>query len=191
VPSRPEVPNTRVLIGYASVYGSTKGIATKIGEHLVAEGLEVDVRPVDEIGSIESYGAAVLGSAIHNQRWLPLATDFMRSHAAALATLPVWLFSVCSVGETSSFLNERVARPMRRRRREPAIISEVRPSIDLRDHRYFAGAIEPSHWTAAGNLFLRLCGGTYGDHRDWADIDRWTAGIARSLQAASGSTPLG
>jgi menaquinone-dependent protoporphyrinogen oxidase len=179
---------TRVLVGYASAYGSTKGVATRIGERLRAEGFEVDVRPLDEIDSVDTYDAAILGSAIHNQKWLPPAVDFMRTHTAALAGRPVWLFSVCSLGETTSFFSERMARPMRRRRKEPAIVSEVRPRIDSREHRYFAGAIERGHWTVVGNLFLRLLGGTFGDHRDWPDIERWATGIAMSLRAAAGST---
>ncbi|HMS48953.1 MAG: flavodoxin domain-containing protein [Candidatus Microthrix subdominans] len=171
-----------VLVGYASAYGSTKGIASRVGEHLRAAGFEVDVHPVDEIDSVNAYEAVIIGSAIHNQKWLPSGDEFMRAHAEALAS-PVWLFSVCSIGETTSFLSERLARIARRRRKVPPTVSEVQRPIDLRDHRYFAGAIERTHWSAAGNLFLRLCGGTYGDHRDWMDIERWTAGIATALGA--------
>lgn len=179
---------SEVLIGYASAHGSTTAVATRIGDRLGAAGFEVDVRPVDEIDSVEGYQAMVLGSAIHNQKWLPPAVDFISAHASELAGRPVWLFSVCSLGETNSFFNERVARAMRRRRKEPAIVSEVRPGLDPRDHRHFAGAIERSHWSLVGNLFLRLIGGTYGDHRDLPDIDRWADGIAASLQAAPDAT---
>ena len=66
--SRPEISTTRILIGYASAYGSTKGVAMKIGEHLSIAGFEVDVRPIDEVESIDGYGAAIIGSAIHNQK---------------------------------------------------------------------------------------------------------------------------
>lgn len=185
--NHPDVPATRVLSGYASAYGSTKGVAVRIGEILSAEGFDVDVLAYDEINSIDAYGAAILGSAIHNQQWLPPAADFVRAHGTALTAQPLWLFSVCSIGDTSSFFSARVARLMRRRRREPSIISEVRSQLDPRDHRYFAGVIERSHWSLAGNLFLRLCGGTFGDHRDWSDIEKWASGIATSLQSAPGS----
>ena len=183
-----EVPITRVLIGFASAHGSTKEVAVRIGEILRVEGFDVDVREFDEIDSIDAYGAAILGSAIHGQKWLPLAADFIRAHSTALTDRPVWLFSVCSIGDTSSFFSDRMARLMRRRRREPSIISEVRSQLDPRDHRYFAGVIERSQWTVAGDLFLRLCGGTFGDHRDWPDIERWASGIAISLQSAPGSS---
>ncbi len=182
-----EVPITRVLIGFASAHGSTKGVAVRIGEIIRAEGFDVDVREFDEIDSIDAYGAAILGSAIHSQKWLPLAADFIRANSTALTARPVWLFSVCSIGDSSSFFSERMARLMRRRRKEPSIISEVRSRLDPRDHRYFAGVIERSQWTVAGDLFLRLCGGTFGDHRDWPDIERWASGIATSLQNEPGS----
>jgi hypothetical protein len=36
----------------------------------------------------------VLGGAVHNQRWLAEATDFVREHRARLAGRPPWTFSV-------------------------------------------------------------------------------------------------
>ena len=188
--SHSTVPGTRVLIGYASAHGSTKGIAIRVGELVGAEGFEVDVRPIDEIESVDSYDAVILGSAIHNQQWLPAAALFVRTQGAVLAGRPVWLFSVCSIGETSSFFSERLARPMRRRRKEPAVVSEVRKTLDVGDHRFFAGVIERSHWSVAGNLFLRLFGGTFGDHRDWPDIERWATGVARSLPSSPDAPPV-
>jgi menaquinone-dependent protoporphyrinogen oxidase len=182
--SRPlEVANMSVLVGYASAYGSTKGIAKEIGDRLTTAGLQADVRPIDEIEAIDTYDAVVLGSAIHNMAWLPQAAALVRSHTADLAVRPVWLFSVSSVGETSSFFGPRVARFMRRMRNEPKEIAGFRQAIRPRDHRNFAGAVERTHWNLAGHLFLKAFGGSYGDHRDKRDVDTWTDGIARQLLA--------
>lgn len=192
--SPPPAPaDTNLLVGYASAYGSTKGVANRIGECLRDSGFTVDVRPIDEVESVDGYDAMVIGSAIHNQQWLPPATAHLQTFTVASADRPVWLFSVCSVGETTSFLNDRVARTMRRARarREPAAVTKCRSSMQVRDHRYFAGAIERTHWTVAGNLFLRLCGGTYGDHRDWPDIEQWATGIANALKDGSATHPSG
>lgn len=178
-----------VLVGYASAYGSTKGIAKEIGDRLTKAGLKADVRPIDEIEAIETYEAVVLGSAIHNMAWLPQAAAFVRSHTADLATRPVWLFSVSSVGDTSSFLGPRVARLFRRMRKEPKEIAALRQAIGPREHRNFAGAIERTHWNLAGHLFLKAFGGSYGDHRDWQDIDAWADGIARQLRVAQEAAP--
>jgi menaquinone-dependent protoporphyrinogen oxidase len=169
-----------VLVGYATVFGSTAGIAARIGQRLVGSGLTTAVHAIDDLsGMVECPASAVvLGSAVHNRRWLPGASAFVRDHAGVLAHRPVWLFSVSSVGDVGSFLAPPVARVMRRARGESKDIAELRTLVDVRDHRNFAGAIERGHWSTAGHVFFRLVGGTYGDHRHWDDVDRWTDRIA-------------
>jgi flavodoxin len=108
----------RVLVGYASAHNSTKGIANEIRDRLMNAGLGADVRSIDEIDTLETYDAVVLGSAIHNQAWLPQAAAFAKAHADDLARRPVWLFSVSSVGETSSFLGSKTTSFIRRRRKD-------------------------------------------------------------------------
>lgn len=171
----------RVLVAYASAYSSTKGIAERIGERLAAAGADVDIRGVDDVEGIEGYDAVVLGSAVHGGAWLPDAAAFAHASAAALAARPVWLFSVSSVGDTSAFFGPRVARFMRRARHETKETGAWRQAFEPRGHRNFAGAIVRSHWGRLANLFFRVFGGSYGDHRDWFDIDAWADGIALKL----------
>jgi menaquinone-dependent protoporphyrinogen oxidase len=171
----------KVLVGYASALGSTREIAQAIGTRLVGAGVDTDVRTVDEIDTVDGYDAVVLGSAIHNMVWLPAAVAFVRRHAGALTVRPLWLFSVSSVGETSSFFGPRVGRWMRRMRHEPREMVDLRESVRPRGHRDFAGAVHRGDWGRGGGVFLRAFGGHYGDHRDWRDIDAWADGIARAL----------
>ena len=56
----------RALVGYASAYGSTKGIAQEVGDRLTGAGLRAEVRPLDEVEALDAYDGVVLGSAIHN-----------------------------------------------------------------------------------------------------------------------------
>jgi menaquinone-dependent protoporphyrinogen oxidase len=173
----------RVLVGYATANGSTKGVALAIAERLRVAGLDVDTLALDAVADLDRYDAVVLGSAIHNQRWLVPARVFVKGHAARLAELPLWLFSVSSVGDTTSFLADRAAGWMRRIRPEPREVTGYRRQLVVRGHRNFAGAVEREHWGLAGHLFLRVCGGTYGDHRDWGAINAWADGIAAALGA--------
>lgn len=175
-------PGNKVFVGYATAHGSTEGIARAIGERLTRAGLSADVRSVDEVEALDAYDAVVLGSAIHDRRWLPQAAAFVRRHTAALARRPVWLFSVSSVGDTNGFLGPGPTRLVQRVRRDTEELAAFRRAIGPRGHRNFAGAIERTHWNLAGDLFLRAFGGTYGDHRDWRDIDAWADGIARQLR---------
>lgn len=89
----------RVLVGYASRFGSTRDIAMRIADRLRTHGNEVDVRSVEEISSCDPYDAVVFGSGVYDGSWTAEATGLMRRHAAALAQKPVWLFTVGSFGD--------------------------------------------------------------------------------------------
>lgn len=169
-----------VLVGYATAHESTTGIAQAVTDRLKGAGLQTDLRPIDEVDSIDSYDAVILGSAVHNRAWLPEAAAFVRSRTADLLVRPVWLFSVSSVGATSSFFGPRVSRVLRS---DPKTIAEFQHTVRPRGHRSFAGAVERTHWNLAGHLFLKTFGGSYGDHRDWPDIDTWADSIAVQLLA--------
>jgi menaquinone-dependent protoporphyrinogen oxidase len=171
----------RVLVAYASAHGSTAGVAERVGERLRGAGLDIDVQAVEQVRSLDAFDAFVIGSAIHDRAWLASARAFVEGNLGELARSPVFLFSVSSVGATNSFFGPRVARVLRAAGREPKDVTHFRTAIRPRGHRSFAGAVERDHWNLAGHLFLVLLGGTYGDHRDWADIDAWADGIAREL----------
>lgn len=169
-----------VLVAYATAHGSTKQVAERIADRLRAAGVAVDVRAAHDVDDPADYSAVVLGSAIHSGRWLTPASALL-ARTDEHRNGPLWLFSVCTVGETTSFLGPRMSRLARRARRPPdEVVASQAP------HRFFAGVIEKSHWGALGRLFFALTGGHFGDHRDWADIDRWadTIGVDLSAQAS-------
>lgn len=172
-----------VLVIYATAHGSTRGIAEHIADRLVASGCEAHAVEIHDRPDPAGADVVVLGSAVHNGRWLPEAQRFAEDHEAVLADRTTWLFSVCSIGDDGSFFPTRVGRWVASRRTDAKDLTALRAAIRPRDHRYFAGAIERDHWSTVGNLALRLFGGRFGDHRNWADIDTWADRIAR------GSTP--
>jgi menaquinone-dependent protoporphyrinogen oxidase len=171
-----------VLVAYATAHGSTKDVAKRIGERLRVEGVGVDVQAADEVEDVSGYAAVVLGSAVHNGRWLTPASALL-AQIREQSARPLWLFSVCTVGDTTSFLGPRLSRLARRRRKLPSDIAESSAS-----HRFFAGVIEKSHWNMLGRLFFVVTGGRYGDHRDWEDIDRWADTIRAELTAEAAGT---
>lgn len=173
-----------VLIAFATCHGSTQGVAERIGRRLQASSMDVEIHPVSEVTDLDRYDAVILGSAIHNMRWLPEASRFAQRNAALLRQRPTWLFSVSSVGDHESVFAPPVARVLRAMKKETAEISALRAATQPREHRNFAGAISRSDWGAAGNAFLRIMGGRYGDHRNWPAIDDWATNIAAQLAAA-------
>src|SRR5579875_3976215 len=126
-----------VLVGYASVYGSTRGIAERLAARLRERRVAAKARPVTQIPSLSGYDAVMLGSAIHGQAWLPEATRFVRENTAALATRPVWLFSVGMPGALP-----RVVRGWAMRE-GPRVVTDMQRSIHPRSQRLLSGVIPP------------------------------------------------
>jgi menaquinone-dependent protoporphyrinogen oxidase len=141
----------------------------------------VELAPADEVTGVGEYGAVVLGSAVYNQSWLPGASAFLHRNRDALASRPVWLFSVGSLGDRHPVVGRLMTR-------EPKDIGSLREAVQPRDYRVFAGLIARDRWPLAGRLLLRALGGRIGDNRDWAAIDAWGGEIAQALAIGPRST---
>ncbi|NJN93868.1 MAG: hypothetical protein HC875_07145 [Anaerolineales bacterium] len=70
----------KVLVTYASKYGSTAEIAEVIGKELTKREYEVEVKPIAKAGSLDEYDGFVIGSALYAGGWLKEAAKFLRSH---------------------------------------------------------------------------------------------------------------
>jgi len=89
----------KILVSAASKHGSTAAIAEAIGGVLSSAGIETDVRPPEEVTSVASYDGIVLGSGVYAGHWLTPAKELVEREAAALASVPVWLFSSGPIGD--------------------------------------------------------------------------------------------
>ncbi|MDQ3886691.1 MAG: flavodoxin domain-containing protein [Actinomycetota bacterium] len=131
-----------VLVAYASAHGSTRGIAERIATKLGEQGYRVQVRALGQVADTRGYDAVVLGSAVHNQAWLPEATDFVHHNLGPLTERPVYTFSVATLGEQSSMINPTLSKLLRSFG-ESKKITKIRNVIHPRDHHDFAGALAP------------------------------------------------
>ena len=104
----------RVLVGYASRFGSTRDIAIRIADAVRTRGSEVDVRSVDDISDVDRYDAMVFGSGVYDGSWTTEATALMRRHAGVLARKPLWLFSVGSFGDSHPIVGGLIKKEPRR-----------------------------------------------------------------------------
>ena len=168
----------RVLIGYASRFGSTRGIAIRIADAVRRQGADVDLRSVDEISDFDRYDTVVFGSGVYDGSWPAEATELMRRHAAVLASKRVWLFSVGSFGDRHPIVGRLITK-------EPKEIDEFERSLHPRDYRVFAGVIDLDHWPAWGRLLFKAFGGHAGDNRQWPDIEAWAETIGHDLRAVA------
>jgi menaquinone-dependent protoporphyrinogen oxidase len=167
----------RVLVGYASAHGSTAQIARRIAEVLEREGLTVELLSLRQVQGLRGYDGVVLGSAIHNQTWMPEGCEFVRLHADALVVRPVWLFSVGMSGGLPRWIRG-AARSGQNRRLADALRDMVRP----RGHLLLSGVAAPEQFPPWVGTLFRVSGAHFGDYRDWATIEAWATDIARELK---------
>ncbi len=162
----------KVLVAAASKHGATSGIAEAIGRALTSAGLDVIVRPPDEVSSLEGYDAVVLGSAVYMGAWLEPARKLVDRQRDALAARPVWLFSSGPVGD-----------PPRPAADTAVDVSEIQEKTGARGHRLFPGRLSKRELGFAERALAAATHSQEGDFRPWSEIDDWAAGIASSLHA--------
>jgi len=158
----------KVLVTYASKYGSTGGVADAIGKELCARGVNADVALIRNTRNISSYQGVIVGSAIYMGKWMAEAADFVKKNKEVLCRMPVAYFLVCMT----------LARPTDSNRAEvlsytdPLLkaVPEVKPvSIGT-----FAGALHYDNLSWIYKKILKSKDTPEGDFRDWNAIRSWT-----------------
>lgn len=168
--------STRILVAYASEFGSTVEIAETIGQALRDRGAQVDVRAIVDVATLAPYSAAIIGSAIYNGAWLPEAVHFVEIHAAALSRMPTAYFVVCATMREDTPEHRQGARSFL----DPVLaqIPQVRP-IDI---GLFAGKIDPPRLSWPVRLRMRFTTDLrQGDYRRWDDVRSWAVSLAPQL----------
>ena len=161
----------KVLVTAASKHGATSEVAEEMAKALRealkerdgegGEDAQVEVRPAEEVSSVEDYDAVVLGSAVYAGHWLESARELAERHAAALAERPTWLFSVGPVGEPP------------KPEEDPVDVAPILEATKARDHRIFAGKLDRSTLGFAEKAIVLALRAPEGDFRNWEDIRRW------------------
>ena len=165
----------KILVTFASKYGSTGEIAQKIGEELIREGYMTDVLPVKEVESPGDHRAMVLGSALYMGRLRKEAVRFLRMNQEVLSGMPVWLFYSGPTGEGDP---EELLKDWRLSGRVQKVVDLIRP----RDSKIFHGALKSEKISSFEKWILKRVKAEIGDFRDWEAITNWTRKIAAELK---------
>ncbi len=161
----------KVLLAYASQYGSTGGVADAIGKDLCNRGAAVDVCMLKNVADLNEYRGVVVGSAIYRGKWLPEAMDFVQRNRGVLRQVPVAYFLVCmTMSEPTEEKRRKVLAYL-----DPVLkaVPEVKP-VKIGT---FAGALNYGNLSSPTKMIMKLKGAPEGDYRDWNAIRTWAEGL--------------
>ena len=165
--------NTKsILLAFASRFGSTQEVAETIATTLREAGHEVDLLPMQDVKSLDRYGAVVLGAAIYNAKWNADAHLFVAQHQDVLSQLPVVIFTLGPLSPSDAA--KRNSR--RQLDSELAKYSWLKPvAVEI-----FAGKYDPSK--PGMGFFDRFVPAR--DVRNWDAIRAWAKTLPAQLQYA-------
>jgi menaquinone-dependent protoporphyrinogen oxidase len=168
----------KILVTYASKYGSTREIAERIGDVLSQSGLSTDVQPVTEVRNTLIYQAVILGAAVYIGKWPKQAVRFLQANEKALASKPVWLFSSGPTGQGDPV-------QLLEGWQLPEDVKPIASRIHPQGITVFHGFINPEKVNFIEAWAVKsLVKKPMGDYRDWKAITDWAAGVAVTLRLA-------
>jgi menaquinone-dependent protoporphyrinogen oxidase len=163
---------TKVLVVYASSYGSTQEIAEVISETLRSQGLAVDCEPIRKVRTLEGYSAVVLGAPLYMFHLHKEARHFLSQYRKILADhLPVAIFT----GGPFAKGDEKEWQEVRAQfDRELAKFPWLTPiSVQM-----VGGKFDPAKLRFPYNLIPALKKMPASDLRDWVAIRAWASSLA-------------
>lgn len=157
----------KVLIAYATKYGSTGEVAEKIGKVLESKGAEIRVANITEKPDPKGYDAAVVGGAVYMGMLNGKTKGFVAKHRKALKGIPVAYFVVSGTMKDDTPENrEKIGSKLN------PMIRKVAP-VDI---ALFGGAFDPSKGPKM------MASEPASDYRDWNAITAWAEGLALKLK---------
>ena len=170
---------SKILVAYASRCGSTGGVAGAIAGFFCDNGASVDVKRVQNVRDLSPYRAVIIGSAVHSDKWLPEAVDFVKQNRSVLANLPVAYFITCLTMVKPTPENRQKALGFL------APLREAVPEVTPVDTGLFAGTLDYGKLSFMVRMVMKMKmeskGISEGDYRNWKSIKTWAKNIGGAM----------
>lgn len=171
----------RLLVAYASRFGTTGEVAHAIADIARRHGMSADTKSIGEVADIGDYDAVVIGAPIHYDNWMSEARDFVTDNEAALGNVPVAYFFTCGTLFEPTAKNQAKAQQYADKLRN---LSERIAPVEVGQ---FAGVLDYSRMGVGTRLLLKLpftvLGVKAGDYRDWGAIRSWSHDLGLAGEA--------
>lgn len=166
----------KVLVAYASKYGSTGEVAEAVGDRLGELGIDVEVKPAREVRSLDEYQSVVLAAPFYIGSLLKDARKFLKRHQAVLEHMPVALLTLGPL-KADDDMNEA--------RQQLDKTLQNMPWLHPVAADMFIGAYDPAKLRFPDTLTLMLPTPLKNepahDERDWDAIRAWADALPQAL----------
>lgn len=168
----------KVLLAYASKYGSTQAVAEAIAETLRESGFEVDLQPMQKVRTLEGYGSIVLGAPLYFGLWHKDALNFLSQNEAALAQRLIAIFALGPISKDEKEMQASRAQLDK----ELAKFPWMKPVFMEVFAGSYPGKLRFPESLIASLPASPLHGLPASDVRDWTAIHTWAGSLAAKLQ---------
>jgi menaquinone-dependent protoporphyrinogen oxidase len=167
-----------VLMAYATRNGSTREIAEAVAATLRENGHMVELQPVREVQSLEKYSAVVLGAPLYMFHLHKDARRFLAGHRAALANLPIALFTLGPFHDDAKEWQE----VRKQLDKELLKFPWLSPVATAR----FGGKFDPANLGFPLKFIPALKKMPASDIRNWDQIRTWANDLAAMFKVSKG-----
>jgi menaquinone-dependent protoporphyrinogen oxidase len=165
----------RVLVTYATTYGSTQEVAEAVSQVMRDMPFETDLKPAGEVKLLQEYHAVVIGAPMYMFRLHRDASSFFRRFEKELkGGLPVYIFAGGPFGEAVEKDWQGVRENLEK---ELAKFSWLKPA----SIKVIGGKFDPSALRFPYNLIPAMKKLPPSDLRNWEDIRKWASDIAMEI----------
>jgi len=165
-----------ILVAYATRYGSTQEVAEAITAALRESGLEVDLKHLKNVKSLEGYGAVVMGAPLYMFRWHKDALGFLKRQREALGRLPAAVFALGPMNDVEKEWNDV------RGQLDKALVKF--PWFKPMAVEVFGGRFDPTTLRPPYSLLPAMKRLPASDIRDWEAIAAWAEELAIKFRSA-------
>jgi len=165
----------KILVVYASGYGSTAETAKQMGKLLTRESVAVTVSQLPVVENLEQYDAIIVGSPIRYDHWMAAAKAFVKNNSDTLSKMPVAFFFNCLTLAQQTKETEKKADQYAEK------IISLNEQIKPLSVGRFGGVLDYTKMPFFLRLIFKAFGSIArleaGDYRNWNEIHQWTKDI--------------